>query len=155
MVDEKMLVIGLGNPILGDDRVGWVVVENVQERLGKNGVDYAFLSVGGIRLMEHMAGYDRVIIVDAIITEGGKPGEIHSFPLAELPDPTGGHTTSVHDTSLMTALEMGRMMDVYIPEDVHVIGIEAHRVYDFAEELTPDVASAVNEAVDKVCALIK
>ena len=96
-----------------------------------------------------------VIIVDAIVTEGGTPGEIHSFPLADLPDPTAGHTTSVHDTSLMTALEMGKLMDVHIPEDVHVIGIEAHKIYDFAEELTPRVANAIGEAVNKVCALIE
>jgi Ni,Fe-hydrogenase maturation factor len=32
---EKTLVIGLGNPILGDDGVGWVVASEVEDRLPK------------------------------------------------------------------------------------------------------------------------
>lgn len=35
----KTLVIGLGNPILGDDGVGWRVVEAVQEQISDSDVD--------------------------------------------------------------------------------------------------------------------
>jgi Ni,Fe-hydrogenase maturation factor len=60
----KTLVIGLGNPILGDDGVGWKVAEEVRKQMspspigrgvrGEGEVDVDFLSLGGISLMEHL-----------------------------------------------------------------------------------------------------
>jgi hydrogenase maturation protease len=152
---EKILIVGLGNPILGDDRVGWAVVEEVEKRIDITGVDFAYLSVGGIRLMEYLVGYDIVILVDAILTKTGKPGAVYCFPLDELPDPTAGHTTSVHDTSLPTALEMGKLMDVHLPDEVQVIAIESKNVLDFTEQLTEDVESSIPIAVEKVLEVLR
>ncbi|HNH78021.1 MAG TPA: hydrogenase maturation protease, partial [Anaerolineales bacterium] len=63
----KTLVVGLGNPILGDDGVGWKVAEEVRAQLSEAGldVDVECLSLGGISLMEHLIGYSRVILVDS------------------------------------------------------------------------------------------
>lgn len=151
-MSKKQLVIGLGNPILGDDRVGWAVVEEVERRKHGDDVDFAYLSFGGIRLMEHLVGYDSALIVDAIVTTDGIPGEVYSFPLVELPDPSAGHTTSAHDTSLVTALKMGQLMDISVPDpkDVFVIAIESQEVHDFSENLTPKVRAAIPLAVQKV-----
>ncbi|MBI5713137.1 MAG: hydrogenase maturation protease [Chloroflexi bacterium] len=65
----KTVVIGLGNPILGDDGVGWRVVEAVQEQINDSSVDVDCAAVGGITLMEHLIGYDRAILIDAVITQ--------------------------------------------------------------------------------------
>ena len=54
----------MGNPILGDDGVGIYTVRAVRERLkGRAGVDIKEASLGGLRLMEEILGYDKVIIV--------------------------------------------------------------------------------------------
>jgi Ni,Fe-hydrogenase maturation factor len=54
MQSEKTLVIGLGNPILGDDGVGWVVAREVEDRLPQmdHPVEVDCLSLGGLSLME-------------------------------------------------------------------------------------------------------
>ena len=73
------LIIGLGNPILGDDGAGWRVAQEVRSRLGglhSEQVDIECLSVGGLGLMEHMIGYRRAIIVDAITTGEGSEGDL-------------------------------------------------------------------------------
>ena len=45
----KTLVVGLGNPILGDDGVGWKVAEEVKKQLSSDSlVDVNCLSLGGI-----------------------------------------------------------------------------------------------------------
>ena len=56
----------------------------------------------------------------------------------------------MHDTSLQTALGLGRAMGAVLPDDIHVVGVEAERVYDFSEQLTPAVASAIPAAVTAV-----
>lgn len=54
----KTIVVGLGNPILGDDGVGWRVAEDIQKQLpqflsqAESKIDVTRLSLGGLGLME-------------------------------------------------------------------------------------------------------
>lgn len=150
------LVIGLGNPILGDDGVGWKVAEQVEAELRQAGllekanVEFEYLSLGGLSLMERMEGYQDVLVVDSIMT-GSKPnGTIYSLPLSRLPNLSAGHTTAIHDASLVTALEVGRQMGLELPDDVWVVAVEAEYVFDFTEELSPEIEAAVPKTVDLV-----
>jgi hydrogenase maturation protease len=139
-----ILVVGLGNPILGDDGVGWQVAEQVRKQ--RPDIEVECLALGGLSLMERLIGYERVIIIDAIQTDDGRVGAVTQFPLEALPDRSAGHTTAVHDTSLQTALNLGRQMGADLPDHVHIVAVEAAQIYDFSEELTPAVAAAVPEA---------
>ena len=154
----KTLVIGLGNPILGDDGVGWRVVEEIARKTSnRNDVEVDTASLGGLSLMERLTGYERVILVDSLFS-GQKPiGTVSLFPLTELPDLSSGHTTAAHDTSLRNALNVGRSMDIPLPrdEDVHIVAIETEIVYDFSETLSPPVEAAVPQAVEAVLQLIE
>lgn len=153
------IIVGLGNPILGDDGIGWRVAEEVQRQLtlnpetGKN-IEVECLSLGGLSLMEHLIGYQRAILVDAVTLNQGPQGTIYKLKLDELPDFAAGHLTSSHDTSLQTALRLGLSMGAQLPQEIIVIGIEASSVYDFSEELSPPVAEALPQAVKTVLDLI-
>jgi hydrogenase maturation protease len=153
----KTLVIGLGNPILSDDGVGWKVVERVKAALGTRHPDIETdcLSLGGLALMERMIGHRRVILVDSMETGQGSAGSVKVFPLASLSDPMAGHSASAHDTSLITALDTAITMGLPVPESVMIVAIEAKNVYDFSEELSPAVAEAVPLAVQAVINLLK
>lgn len=154
METSKILIVGLGNPILGDDGVGWEVAEQVRQRLQEPGVDIECLAVGGLRLMEFMIGYDQAVVIDSLTSWENPVGQVTSFALEDMPDLTAGHTTSAHDTSLQTALEMGRRMGFDLPEQINVVGIEAHQVYDFSETLSEPVQAAVPVAVERVLDLL-
>jgi hydrogenase maturation protease len=147
----KTLIIGLGNPILGDDGVGWKVAQKISDQLSVISgqfVETDCLSLGGLSLMERMVGYDRVILIDSMETGQGPEGSVRVFPLEALTNPSAGHSTAIHDTSLMTALEMGRKMGLDLPASVTVVAVEAKNVYDFSEELSPAVAAAVPAMVE-------
>lgn len=138
----KTLVLGLGNPILGDDGVGIYTARAVRERLkGRVGVDIKEVSLGGLRLMEEILGYDRVIIVDATITGRGAVGEIYRISPQNLKGTL--HLSSPHDLNFTTALELGR---IYAPEDVPkeivIYAIEVAENLTFAEELSGKVKTA-------------
>lgn len=149
------LLIGLGNPILGDDGVGWQVVQAVEAALPPgSGVEVDYLSLGGLSLMERLVGYRRAIIVDSIQTGAGEVGQVHVFNLDALPDQSAGHTTAAHDTSLQTALALGRRMGASLPQEVVVVGVEARRVYDFSEELSDQIAAAIPAARAAVFSLL-
>ena len=157
----KSIVIGLGNPILGDDGVGWKVAEEVQKQLTslpfpkgeESQVDVEFLSLGGISLMEHLIGYERAILIDAIASDQ-EPGSIITSKLNEMPDVSAFHITSIHDTSLQNALKLGEEMGADLPKQVTVVGIATGQVYDFGEELSQPVAGAISKAAQIVIELL-
>lgn len=149
----KTIVVGLGNPVLGDDGVGWRIAEEVHNRLDPVlhiNVDY--LSLGGISLMEHLIGYQRVILVDAFYSDE-EPGLIKVSKLEELPNYSAYHITSAHDTSLQNALKLGRDLGANLPEEIIVVGITTKHVYDFSQELSPPIEKAISKAVEIVMEL--
>ena len=115
---NKTLVLGMGNPILGDDGVGVRIAEEVQVALPADaGVDVSEACVGGLSLMERMVGYDTVILVDALCTAPVHPGAVRKLDLDDLR--TMGstqHIASAHDTNLLTALDAGKRMSLPLPQ---------------------------------------
>ncbi|MGA2146161.1 MAG: hydrogenase maturation protease [Bryobacteraceae bacterium] len=76
---KPVLVIGLGNPLMGDDGVGCVVAERLagDTRLPA----YAEVICGGSDLLRHagqMEGRSRVVVIDAI-EDDTEPGSVLVF----------------------------------------------------------------------------
>jgi len=143
----RTLVIGLGNPILTDDGVGVKVAYAVQDALAstrRSDVTVTEASVGGLRLMEMMMGYERVILIDALQHRDALPGTVRRMTLEDLRtiSPTQ-HSTCAHDTSLVTALEMGQEIGLPLPKDITIYAIGVENVTYFGEEPTPAVARAI------------
>jgi hydrogenase maturation protease len=151
---RRTLVLGLGNPILRDDGVGWRVVQAVEAQMQgeQDAPEFDCVGLGGLSLMERLVDYDRAILVDAIQTKGGAPGAIYWLTLDDLPTL---HANAAHDASLAAALELGRSLGAHLPDDVAIVAIEAAAVLDFGEVLTPEVAAAVPRAADMLLALIR
>jgi hydrogenase maturation protease len=166
----KTLIIGLGNPILGDDGVGWKIAQEVERILpspfppspggrgagGEGEIRVECFALAGISLMEQMIGYERVILIDSLNTGKHPQGTVVTFTLDELADLTYGHSASAHDLSLKNALVMGRSMGARLPDDknVHVVAVEAQHIYEFGEALTPQIEAAVPVAIDEVFKLL-
>jgi hydrogenase maturation protease len=152
----KILILGLGNPLLGDDGVGWRVAEEVEHRLPKSSeiseisMEVDFSSGGGLPLMERLAGYDEAILIDAIDLKRGPIGSVYQFDLDDLPNQFAGHIASTHETNLQTALRLGRSLGAALPDRVTVIAIESPHVYEFSEELSSIVAASIPQAIDQV-----
>jgi len=145
----KTLVLGLGNPVASDDRVGLLVARRLKPLLAdRSDVEVDEDYWGGIRLMERLVGYTRAVIVDAIVT-GGPPGTIHRLAPHSIPTQ---HSASAHDVNLPTALKFGRQAGVALPPDdaITLIGVEAEDVLTISEECTPAVLAAVPEAIREV-----
>jgi hydrogenase maturation protease len=156
----KIIILGLGNPILGDDGVGWRVVDEFRRCLlltsrHKSIIDMDTLAVGGLSLMEYLIDYDKAILIDAIQTGSKEIGEVFSFLLEELLGTYNGHTGSVHDTNLFDAIQMGRKMGLKLPNQIIIVGIETKNIYNFSEQLSPSIEKAIPIASRLVLELIQ
>ena len=146
----KVLVIGLGNELLGDDAVGPAVGRKVfealaQKRLGLE-MHYEAAELGGWRLVDLLPGYDRVVIVDSIQGGGGPLGTCYRIDLG---DADTAHLTAAHGISLSDAVALAYPGD---PAEVTVYGVEAERVWDFGEGLSEELERRVPAAVDDIVA---
>ena len=144
----KTLILGLGNPILMDDGVGIEVVRALKPRMDDPQVTLHESSLGGLNLLDILAGYDRAIIVDAIQTRGGTVGDVYHLRLDDF-EPCL-HVSCAHDVDLVTALELGRKIGLRLPRDITIVAVEVQEVTTFGEECTPLVQVAVGTAVDVV-----
>jgi len=151
----KTLLIGLGNPILTDDAIGWHVVEQARDNFELGDVDIQLACVGGLSLAELMIGYERVIIVDSIITKRHLPGTVYHLSLSSLADTL--NSSSAHDTILITALEALRRFNAPVPDNnaIEFVAVEALDVWTFGEGCTPDVAASIPTAAERVWALLQ
>lgn len=130
------VVVGVGNPTVGDDGVGRAVVENVEA------VPATFASTTAFFALEAMSGHDRAVVVDATSC-GGPPGTVHRFRLDTSPEATP--EVALHDVTFADAVRSGR--GVYdLPERVILVGIVPARL-ETEIGLSDPVAAAVPTAV--------
>ena len=151
----KILTLGVGNTILGDDGVGIYASRGVQRIIGENknictdDVEVKEASVGGLGILETILGYDKVILIDGIMTKNGKIGEIYKLGLDNFKETL--HASSAHDVSFMAAIEIGnRIAPEKMPQEIIIFAIEVQEVTTFSEELTSEVEKAMPQLVKKV-----
>ena len=87
----KPLVIGIGNRDRGDDGVGPVIVENLQQMAPD--IDTACCAGDLTRLLDLWHGRERVILVDMLASQDAAPGTVHCFDIAH-DDGTGYFTAA-------------------------------------------------------------
>lgn len=144
----RTLVLGLGNPIVSDDSVGFRVVQELKARFNKPNLTLMESSASGLSLLDLIAGYDKLIIVDAIKTEGGEAGKIYRLGAENLG--AVRHSASPHDINLATALELGKKLGAALPQQIIILAIEVADVTTFSEKCTPEVERVIPLAVSMV-----
>ena len=144
----KTLVLGVGNPILSDDGVGIHVARELK-KLGLKGITVDELAASGLELLDVVRGYDKLVIIDAIQTKGGKPGQLHV--LEERDFEKSIHGSSPHGINIATALALGRkLVPQDMPKEVIFFAIEAEDLVNVSEKLTPKLAGAVPGIVERI-----
>lgn len=144
----KTLVLGVGNPILSDDGVGIHVARALRDKHLPN-VAVEELPASGLELLDVVLDYDKVVIVDAIKTNEGVPGEY--YVLEEKDFERSVHGASPHGINIATALALGRrVVPGRMPKEVVFIAVEADDLVNVSEKLTDRVRSALPEVVERV-----
>lgn len=145
----RVLVLALGNPILCDDGVAFHVAQRMRPRLpDSDDLVFEEACTGGMDLLTFILDFDRVLILDAVLTRRQPPGTVGIFRVDELEESI--HADSPHHTNFATAIELGhRLHPDRMPTDILIVGVEVDNILDFTEELTDAVAAAVPGAAER------
>jgi hydrogenase maturation protease len=146
----KTLILGLGNPFLGDDGVGIFIASKLGKL--KLNVDIKKVCASGFAILDEIQGYDRLILIDSIKTKDGKPGDIYKLGLESLKESI--HLCSPHGINLATAIEVGKLIGLELPEEIIICAVEVKDT-SFREGCTPEVKRAIPKAVGMILGLLK
>ncbi|MEU6810086.1 hydrogenase maturation protease [Streptomyces sp. NPDC046831] len=147
----RVVVIGVGNPLRGDDGVGPAVVEALRSRV-PDGTVLAVSDGEPARMLDLWHGADTVVVVEALRARPARPGELHTLTAAEAADRCAG-TASTHALGLGECLALaealGRLPRTLVVHAVEVAGTE------LGAGLSEAVRSALPELVDRAVASLR
>jgi hydrogenase maturation protease len=142
------LIIGLGNEILSDDGIGIKLVHDLEKQFRKSSLDFKNASCGGLEIIEMMEGYKSVIMIDAIKTSNGIPGNIYHFTPGNFRQSM--HVSNFHDISFITAMKFGRESGLKLPDQIDIIAIEIVEFMTFSDQLSSTLEKKYPELLKKV-----
>jgi len=148
MKKMKTLVLGVGNEILTDDGIGPKLVNRLKKDLPHTEVSFENICLGGLEIIEFIRGYRNVVIIDAIKTESGKPGDV--FLLTPENFKETHHLSSFHDVSFLTGLKMGEKLGFDLPEVVLIIAVEIVEDTIFDDSFSPEIQSKYEQIYNEI-----
>lgn len=133
-----LLILGMGNELFGDDGVGLYVAEKLSSLIDSSDeICIMTTNYGGLRILDFLQGYRSVIIIDAISTGIKPPGYVYRFEGKRLVKTT--RLVSYHDINFVTALRFAKVMQIPVPENIMIFGIEIIQTTEFKEGISPEV----------------
>lgn len=145
----RTIILGMGNPMRGDDSVGLHAVRALRDKLNKLDITVIEASGTGMDCLELLTGYDRAVIIDAIHTMEGKTGQIYRLELDAFD--TNGYANTSHDVDFVTAIELGRRLGLALPRQIVIFAIEVGDAHSFSEECTAAARQAIPNCVGMIC----
>jgi hydrogenase maturation protease len=149
---SRYAVLGLGNRIEGDEALGALVIERLEEEPGllaslldPGSVDLIDGGTVGLGLIPYLTGLDGLVVVD-VINGGEVPGTLIDLEGSSLI--AHQQVMSVHDLGAGELLGALFVMDAW-PTRVRVIGLEPQAI-ELGIDLTPAVAAGVPSLLDAV-----
>ena len=140
---KPTLVIGLGNPLMGDDGVGWHVAERLASdpRLPES-VEAMCGVTDLLRYAGQMEGRSRVIFIDAI-QDDAQPGSVLVF--GETYPEMDSRQEHAHHLSAVQAIQLLKMM---VAAPIALLGISISSAVT-QTELSPAVDGRMASILDR------
>jgi len=144
---QDILVLGIGNPLMGDDGAGIRLVERLAEADLPPYVRVEEAGLPGWGLPSFFEGQSSVILVDAVLM-GAKPGSWRRFTPEEMQIVLEDEALSLHQPDLACGLALSEALEM-LPEKLVLYGIEPCDTSPGAE-LSPEVSACLSEVLESI-----
>jgi hydrogenase maturation protease len=146
MARAELIVLGVGNTLLGDEGFGVYVVRELERQDLPCGVKVIEGGVGGFALLDIIQEAPKAIIVDAA-DMGMEPGSLKRFTPGEVVSVRDEGGFSLHPVGLLEVLELAQTLGHDL--EVVIIGVQPETLGPM-DGLSPTLQSKVPEAVKLV-----
>jgi hydrogenase maturation protease len=137
----RVVVIGVGNGLRGDDGAGLEVVRSLTARARAEAIEVREQEGEALGLLEQWEGAAGAVLVDAIHS-GAPAGTIHRVDASAGPIPALlASSSSTHAVGVGEAVELARALG-RLPRTTILYGIEGVR-FDAGGDISPEVRAAI------------
>ena len=144
---KDILILGIGNPLMGDDGAGIEAIEMLKKKELPAGVSVQEAGVPGWGLPSWFEGHSKVILVDAV-QMGARPGDWKRFRANDLHLVMEDGALSLHQPDLACGLTLAQALDL-LPADLVLYGIEPAQITAGAA-ISPEVQSTLSDIVENI-----
>ena len=144
-MQNRIMVLALGNDIMGDDGAALAAAKVLRNEFGSE-IDVFEVASAGFMLLDLMEGYDKVILIDTILSTH-KPGLIRELTLEEL---TSRHTSSPHYAGLPEIMGLAQKLELSFPDEVRILVMEIEDPFIIRQGLSPEIREKIPALVDRV-----
>lgn len=147
----KILILGIGQSLRGDDGAGLVAVRSWQAQYpltaSHTQISCELSELPGLGLLDLLAGAKYALLVDAVHTQS-EPGTLHILSESDLAA-FGPGFGSVHGWGVAETLALGRQLGQTLPERVDLLGIQVGRL-NMGTVLSDPVQASISQAAEKI-----
>lgn len=146
--NKKIAVVGLGNPLMGDESIGVHVVRELERFMGViENVDLFEAGISPMSMVHMIANRNKAILIDCA-RMGRNPGEICRFSPQEVISIKSLPALSLHEGDFLNSLAISRKIGE-CPQDVVILGIEPYSI-TFGERISYALQERSSEYVEVV-----
>ncbi len=142
----KLLVLGIGNILMGDEGVGVHVVRHLEKEVAPEGVELLDGGTGSFLLLDPMQLARKVILIDATLDENS-PGSVRR--LAPRFSTDYPRTLAAHDIGLKDLLDAFYLLGHQV--DVVLFAVSIAPLQELGLDMSPELSARVPE----IAALVK
>ena len=146
---DKILIMGVGNLIMGDEGVGIHVIKELEKMPMPDNIELLDGGTGGFHLLSYLQSYPLVIMIDATLDQDAegtvktiKPKFASDFPKA----------LSAHDIGLKDLLEAVTLLDK-LPE-MYLITISIKDLSRMSVELSSIILKTIPAVIKEVHSIL-
>ncbi len=150
MDDKRILVLGIGNLLMGDEGVGIHAVRRLEDEALPPGVDVVDGGTGGFHLLSLLEDYSVLVMIDATM-DGKPPGTVAVIEPRYASD--FPRVLSAHDIGLRDLIESAALLGP-LPK-IHLITVSIRELNGLSLELSPAVEAAVPHVVEVARKLLR
>ncbi len=148
--DKPTLVIGLGNPLMGDDGIGLVVLEQLAAQTFAPPVEFVDGGTWGLALLPDVERAGALLLLDAV-QSAGEPGTIYVLGAQDIPRFLAAKV-SPHQIDVRELLALAELRGA-LPSELRVVGVQPAAV-DYGGGLSPAVSAVVDGMVSAAHAVL-
>jgi hydrogenase maturation protease len=151
-IKEEILVLGIGNVLLGDEGVGVHAIRILENKAYPGHISFLDGGTGGFHLLSIFQQYKKIIMIDATL-DGNKPGKVSLLKPKYAKD--FPQTLSAHDIGLRDLVNSSALLG-FFPE-IYLVTVSISDNQPLSMELSPQVRHSlaeieliVNELIEKI-----
>jgi len=141
---HETVVIGIGNPLMGDDGIGLAALQRIQAWEFEPFVERVDGGTWGMNLLQFIEEARRLLVLDAI-EAGLDPGALVTLEGDEIPRFLSTKL-SPHQIDLREVLALAELRGT-LPEEIVAMGLQPGRV-EMSERLSPEVEARLDDVVE-------